>query len=431
MARRGCRASERIVAVRHSWALRGAVAVVFLVGLFGIGGCHRGQGDTGGPGGDGKKRGDGANAPIPVTVTEVAKQDMPIYLDGLGAVQAFNTATILAQASGQLIAVPFKEGDDVHAGDLIAQVDPRTYQATLDQAIAKKAQDEAQLASARLDLKRYETLAPSGYIDIQQVDQQRALVDQDAALVQADAAAIESDRVTLSYTSIRAPFAGVLGIRTVDVGNLVSSSNQTGIVTITQIKPIATTFTLPEQSLAQIRDAGGGPLTVVARDRDNQKELARGTLMAFDNQIDQTTGTIKLKASFANDDRKLWPGQFVNVRLLVRTQRDALTVPSQAVQLGPNGSFVYVVNDGPNNEHTVSMASVTTAQSESGSTVLTSGIKEGDKIVVDGQSRLQPGSKVIVTEVPANGAAPQQNGQTALPRHKRPPVDNPAPGGSP
>ena len=340
----------------------------------------------------GKQKG-GGDGPIPVTLAAVTKQDVPVYLNGLGSVLAFNTATILAQVSGQLVAVPFKEGDEVEKGSLLAQVDPRPFQATLDQAIAKKAQDQATLVSAQLDLKRYQDLLPDGYVTGQQVDQQKALVLSDQALVQSDEAAIEGDRVQVSFCSIRAPFSGVAGIRQIDVGNLVSASNATGIVVLTQIKPIAVTFTLPEQSLPQIRGADSQPLTVVAVTRDNQKELARGQLTAFDSQIDATTGTIKIKATFPNQDKKLWPGQFVNARLLVRTDHNALTVPAPAVQLGPNGSFVYKVQA----DQTVQMQTVTVGQTESNVATITSGLGEGDKVVVDGQSRLQPGSKIQVS----------------------------------
>lgn len=343
--------------------------------------------------------------PIPVTVAPATRQDVPVYLNGLGQVLAFNTATILAQVSGQLVAVPFKEGDEVEKGALLAQVDPRPFQATLDQAVAKKAQDLATLASARLDLKRYQDLLPGGYVTGQQVDQQKALVDSDAALVQADEAAIESARVQLSFTHITAPFAGVAGIRQVDVGNLVASGSSTGIVVLTQIKPISVTFTLPEQTLPQIRASDTQPLTVLAVTRDNATELARGKLTAFDSQIDATTGTIKLKATFDNLDKKLWPGQFVNARLLVRTEHNALTVPAPAVQLGPNGSYVYKVQD----DQTVQMVNVTVGQNEANVATITEGLNEGDKVVVDGQSRLQPGSKVVATTANTNnvsGASP-------------------------
>ena len=357
--------------------------------------CSHSATDSSSKKGAGKKGMLAADGPIPVTVTAAAKQDVPIYLNGLGTVVAFNTATLRAQVSGKLIAVPFKEGDDVKAGQVLAKVDPRTYQATLDQAIAKKAQDLATLATAKLDLKRYQDLLPDGYVSGQQVDTQKALVVQDQALLQSDDAAIESARVTLSYCTIIAPFDGVVGLRQVDVGNLVSSSDATGVLVLTQIKPIVVTFTLPEQSLAQIRKADAQPLQVLAVSRDNQTPLATGELSAFDNQIDQTTGTIKLKATFANQDKTLWPGQFVNARLLLHIQKDAITVPSQAVQLGPNGSFVYVVNG----TQAVEMKAVTPGATEAGLTVISQGLGGGEKVVVDGQSRLQPDSKVEATEM--------------------------------
>ena len=228
------------------------VAVVLCVAAALALGCARSGART-----SAKNQSSAGQGAIPVTVAAAVRQDVPIYLDGLGTVQAFNTATLRAQVSGRLIAVPFKEGDEVEAGAVLARVDPRTYQAALDQAIAKKAQDEAQLAAARLDLKRYQDLVPEGYVTQQQVDQQRAVVEQDAALIQSDAAAIESARVQLSYCTITAPFAGVVGLRQVDVGNLVSASDQTGIVVLTQIKPIAVTFTLPEQHFGEIRGAAG------------------------------------------------------------------------------------------------------------------------------------------------------------------------------
>jgi multidrug efflux system membrane fusion protein len=369
-------------------------ALVFLFATLLVSSCARKSAHQSGHG----KR-DGNEGPVPVTVAEAKRQDVPIYLDGLGTVQAFNTATVRAQVSGRLVAVPFKEGDEVRAGDVIARVDPRTYQATLDQAIAKKGQDQAQLAGARLDLKRYLDLVPEGYVTQQQADQQRALVAQYEAAVQADEAAIENDQVQLSYCTITAPFAGVLGIRQVDVGNLVSASDQTGIVVITQIKPIAVIFTLPEQALSVIRgNADPQGLTVIALDRNNQAQLAQGRLSAFDNQIDQSTGTIKLKATFANVDRKLWPGQFVNVRLLASVRKNGLVVPAQAVQRGPDGAFVYVAKP----DNTVEMRPLTVAQSEEGLALVDKGVQAGERVVVDGQYRLQPGSKIQI--VPSAGA---------------------------
>jgi multidrug efflux system membrane fusion protein len=332
----------------------------------------------------------GNEGPVPVSVATVEQRDVPIYLDGLGTVQAFNTATLRPQVSGRLIAVPFKEGDAVKKGDVVARVDPRTYQAALDQAQAKKAQDEAQLKIARVDLKRYLDLMPQGYVTQQQTDQQKALVAQYEATVQADEAAIESDRVQLSYCTITAPFDGVLGIRQVDVGNLVSASDTTGIVVITQIQPISVTFTLPEQVLTQLRSADGKTLPVLAVSRNDESVLAEGKLTAYDNQIDQNTGTIKLKATFGNEQRKLWPGQFVNARLLVRVQHNGLVIPAQAVQQGPNGAYVYTVKP----DRTVAMQGVEVAQSGEGVALIGQGLSAGEQVVTDGQYRLQPGAKV-------------------------------------
>lgn len=410
------------------------VVAVLAAGL--VGGCHpasdsgpaAGSSSSAGQaqGAKGKKGRAGEDGPIPVTVAPVTRQDVPVYLNGLGSVLAFNTATIQAQVSGQLIQVPFKEGDEVQKGELLAQVDPRPFQATLDQALAKKAQDVATLNSARLDLKRYQDLLPGGYVSGQQVDQQKALVESDEALIKSDEASIESARVQLSFTSIRAPFAGVAGIRQVDVGNLVSSSASTGIVVLTQIKPISVTFTLPEQALPQIRASDNQPLTVLAVTRDNQTELARGRLTAYDSQIDATTGTIKLKATFDNQGKALWPGQFVNARLLVRTEQGALTVPAPAVQLGPNGSYVYKVQG----DQTVQMVPVTVGQNEANVATITQGLSENDQVVVDGQSRLQPGSKVTVASAGTNASAGASPAGETPAGHNAPAADAAAAGGS-
>ena len=367
----------------------------------------------GGSASGGKKGQKKDEGPIPVDVATVQQQDVPVYLEGLGTVQAFNTATIRAQVSGRLVAVPFKEGDEIKAGDVIARIDPRTYQATLDQALAKLAQDQATLHSAQLDLKRYQDLVPQGYVSQQQVDQQKATVEQTQALIKADQAAIESDRVQLSYCTITAPFDGIAGIRQVDIGNLVSSSDASGIVTLTQIKPIAINFTLPEQALSQIHAVDVKAMTVLAIDRNNQQELAHGELMAVDNQIDQTTGTIKLKARFSNEEQRLWPGQFINVRLLVRTADNALTIPAQAVQMGPQGSFVYVVDD----QHKAQVRAVTPGQIEGGIVLIDKGLKAGETVVVDGQSRLTPGAAIQV----GDGSAVNNDAKDAAAASGKPP----------
>jgi len=344
------------------------------------------------------------SAVVPVVLAPVRKQALPVYLDGLGTVQAYNTATVRAQVSGQLISVPFKEGDEVKKGDLLAQIDPRTFQATLDEAQGKLAQDRATLRSAQQDLKRYEALAPQGYVSGQQLDQQRQTVEGDAALVKSDAAAVESDRVQLSYTNITAPISGRLGIRQIDVGNLVSSGDSTGIVTITQTQPIAVMFTLPEQTVAQLRAGGGAPMPVEALDRNNSRKLTSGQLAVISNQIDQNTGTIQLKAVFPNTDETLWPGQFVNVQLLASTLHDALVVPVAAVQRGPSGAYVYVVGT----DRSARLVTVHTGDTVGDLVQIVDGLKVGDQVVIDGAYQLMPGSKVKVlpaSQAPASAAS--------------------------
>lgn len=341
-------------------------------------------------GGGGKGRRGGDDGPVPVTTAPVARQDVPIYLDGLGTVQAFNTVTVRPQVDGQLVSVAFREGQEVKAGELLAQIDPRSFQSQLDQATAKRAQDEAQLATAQRDLERYADLVADGYVSKQQIDTQRQTVAQLAATVKADEAAAQNARISLGYTRVVSPISGVTGLRLVDVGNLVQAASSTGLVVVTQIKPIAVVFTLPEQTLSDIRAAGGGEgLKVVALDRDNQKTVATGTLSVIDNQIDQTTGTIKLKATFANDDKALWPGQFVNVRLLVRTEAQGLVIPAAAVQRGSSGDYVYVAKDGVAEKRELSVARI-----EAGTALIAKGLGDGERVVIDGQYRLQPGSKL-------------------------------------
>lgn len=350
--------------------------------------------------GKGHRR-EGLEGPVPVALADVSRRDVPVYLDGLGTVQAFNTVTVRPQIDGKLISVAFREGQEVHAGDVLAQIDARSFQAQLDQALAKKAQDEALYATAKRDLERYTSLVPDGYVSKQQLDTQRQTAVQLEASVKADEAAIQNAKVSVDYARITSPINGVTGLRLVDVGNLVNASNTTGLVVVTQIKPISVVFTLPEQNLGAIRTAGGEGLSVVALDRDNQKQLAQGELTVIDNQIDQTTGTIKLKATFANSDKALWPGQFINVRLLVRTEKNGLVVPANAVQRGPASEFVYVANG-----ETAEKRDISVMLSEGGVSLISKGLSDGDKVVVDGQYRLQPGSKIQVAGDPPPAAAP-------------------------
>jgi membrane fusion protein, multidrug efflux system len=342
---------------------------------------------------DGHGEGD---RPVPVVAGVVGQRDVPIYLDAIGTVQAFNTVTVHVRVDGELQKVAFTEGQEVKAGDLLAQIDPRPYQATLDQAIGKKAQDEAQLANARRDLARYTDLRKEGnYATQQQLDTQRALVDQLAATIKSDQAAIDSAQVQLNYTTITSPLSGRVGIRQVDQGNIVHASDTNGLVVITQIKPISVVFTLPEQSTHDVLDQSSSrALPVTALDRNNSKPLDEGKLAVIDNQIDQTTGTIKLKATFANEKRALWPGQFVNVRLLLTTRKDGIVVPAPVVQRGPKGAFAFVITA----DEKVEVRPVKVAQIEDGEALIDEGLKPGERVVVDGQSRLQADSRVIVRD---------------------------------
>jgi len=280
---------------------------------------------------------------VPVVAGTVEEKDVPIYLDGIGTVQAFNSVTVRNQVDGQIVKIGFEEGQEVKAGEVLAAIDPRPYQATLDQAIAKKAQDVAQLNNARVEFQRNAKLLQKKVLDQQAYDTSKYLVDQMDATVKTDDAVIESAQVQLDHTSIISPIDGRVSIRQVDIGNFVQVSNTTGIVLITQMKPISVLFTLPQQQLNKVNEeAAKGTLKVLAVDRDNTKVLSEETLAVVDNQIDPTTGTVKLKATFANIDLKLWPGQFINARLLLTTRKGALMVPAAVVQRGPQGTFAYV-----------------------------------------------------------------------------------------
>ena len=333
-----------------------------------------------------------SDAPVPVTVVPVDKKDVPIYLQALGTVQALNTVTVNAQVSGQLKSINFSEGQEVKAGTLIAEIDPRTFQAAFDQAAAKKKQDEAQLSASRSTQARYEELIKKNFVAAQDLENQRQLVRQQEALVAADDAAISSARTQLSFTKITAPIDGIAGIRLVDVGNLITASAGNGIVVLTEVHPINVIFNLPEQNLELVRTKdASSPLPVTALDRNDSHPIADGVLKVVDNQIDTTTGTFKLKAEFANTENALWPGQFVNVRVQVKTVSGGLVVPATAVQRGPDGSYAYVVQP----DSTVKMTPLQLGDEAGDNTILVnSGLALGDKVVTEGQFRLKPGSKV-------------------------------------
>jgi multidrug efflux system membrane fusion protein len=328
--------------------------------------------------------------PVPVVEGVVATKDVPIYLDGLGTVQAFNTVTVHSRVDGQLIKVAFTEGQEVKVGDVLAQIDPAPYQAALDQVVAKKAQDAAQLANARVDLRRYADLLAKDSITQQIYDTQKALIAQLEATLQADQAAIDSARVNLDYTTIRSPIDGRVGIRLVDQGNIIHAADAAGLVVLTQLRPISVVFTLPEQALPKLQAQGANTFTVLAVARDNTNLLAEGQLAVIDNQIDTTTGTIKLKATFANDQLRLWPGQFVNARLHLSTRTNGVVVPASVVQRGPEGAFAFVIQE----DQTVKMRPLQVAQIEQGEALIDEGLKPGERVVVDGQYKLQADSSV-------------------------------------
>jgi multidrug efflux system membrane fusion protein len=330
-----------------------------------------------------------------VIAGKVEQKDTPIYLDGLGTVQAFNTVTVHTRVDGELQKVLFTEGQDVKTGDLLAVIDPRPFQAALDQAIAKKAQDEAQLANAKVTLARNTDLLKKKVIDQQDFDTSKYQGDQFQAAVQADQAAIEAAKTQLNYTQIKSPIDGRTGVRLVDVGNIVHAADQNGIVVITQLHPISVVFTLPEQNLQEILNQGGanGGLKVFALDRGNTSTLDEGALAVVDNEIDQTTGTLKLKATFPNDQLQLWPGKFVNARLILTTREGATVVPSSVVQRGPQGTYAYVIKT----DKTVEMRPIKVAQTEGNLALVDEGLQPGEQVVVDGQYKLQPGAHVELT----------------------------------
>ncbi len=347
--------------------------------------------------GAGRRRPGGTGEPIPVLAATAATGDVPVYLDALGTVQAFNTVSIKPMIDGPLVEVRFKEGQDVRNGDVLAKIDPRPYQAALDQAVAKKAQDDANLANARVDLTRYQKLAATAYTSAQTSDTQKATVAQLEAQVRQDVAQIDTARTNLSYTTISSPLDGRTGIRQVDQGNIVHASDTTPLTVITQLQPISVVFTLPQQTLGEVANAmKPGPPAVLALPQgvanDGKTVLDRGEVAVLDNTVDQSTGTIKLKATFPNPSLALWPGGFVNVRLLIDTEHNVTTVPPTAIQRGPQGSYVYLLKDGS----TVTRRVVQVGHEDESVSVVTAGLQPGDQVVTDGASRLSDGQRVRV-----------------------------------
>ncbi|WP_428493571.1 efflux RND transporter periplasmic adaptor subunit [Rhodopila sp.] len=335
-------------------------------------------------------------AAVPVTTAASRIQDMPLYLNGLGTVQPPNVVEIKAQVSGTLIALPVPEGAEVQQGDIVAEIDPRPYKAALDQALAQRDEDIALLKSAQLDLKRYQNLAKTNFAPVQQVEDQQGTVDKQIGAIGVDNAMIETARINLGYCVIKAPFAGRVSFYQLNVGNLVQAASQTGIISITQVKPIQVVFTLPEADLAPAQQAREhGPVAVTVFDGSSNQQLATGTLTTLNNTIDPASGTIALKATFANQDGHLWPGQFVNTRVQVGLLRHAVTVPSLAIQHGPNGTFVYTVKP----DGTVAQTSVQVGDQVAQRIVVTTGLSGQQTVVVSGQSRLAPGVHVHATDV--------------------------------
>ena len=343
----------------------------------------------------------GGDGPVPVRIAPAVAADVPVYLETVGTARALSTVAVQPQVGGKLIEVLFREGQTVKKGEILARIDPSTYQAALEQAKAKVEQDEAQLANAKMDLERYVKIP--GAIPIKTVDTQRALVAQLTGQVASSKAAVDQAQVQLAYTSIIAPATGRTGIRQVDEGNIVMGSAGMTIVTITQVQPIAVIFNLPQQQLSQVnRAAAKSTVVVEATEADNKTLVDRGTLQVVDNQVDQTTGTVRMKAEFPNSDLQLWPGQFVNVRVLIETLPQAITVPTAAVQRGPNGPFVYVA--GADNK--VSARPVTVPQQDDVRAVLASGVEAGDRVVTTGFARLKEGAEVAAVTTEELNAAP-------------------------
>ena len=398
-----------------AWATGIAVVVALAIPLFTTSLLNKpgAEKHAGGRGAHGGKRG-GDDGPIPVLTAAARQADVPVYVEGVGTGQALNSVLIRTQVDGILEKLNFVEGQDVKAGDLVAQIDPRLYKAAYDQNVAKKQQDEALLANAKLDLARYKMLAQTKAGTQQQYDTQVATVHQDEAQVALDQAQIDSSATTLSYTNITSPIAGRVGIRNVDVGNLVHAADTTGIVTISQIQPISVFFNVPQQELPRINKASLlGQLDVQATDSNGKDVVDHGVLAAVNNTIDATTGTVKLRANFPNHDLQLWPGIFVNVRLRVETLKNAVVIPVGALQRGPKGAFVFTAA-GESDKATAKMTDVVAGQQDDTQVVVDSGLKAGDSIVTSGFQKLTDGAKIAPSPDKGAARAAAESGAPAL-----------------
>ncbi|MHB8499837.1 MAG: MdtA/MuxA family multidrug efflux RND transporter periplasmic adaptor subunit [Candidatus Acidiferrales bacterium] len=415
----GARDSTAAPPTKRRWWLWVLILGVIIVGIW----YYRGARSTSEAGGNaaagagGKGRGGPGTAgfTVPVVVATAEKGDLPVYLIGLGTVTAFNTVTVRSRVDGQIVKVNFTEGQFVHQGDALIEIDPRPYQVMLEQAEGQLAKDQAQLHDVQVDFERYQLLFNEGVVPKQQVDTQQAQVGQYQGAIKADQATIDNAKLQLVYAHITAPISGRVGLRLVDMGNIVHASDTTGLLVITQLQPISVIFTLPQDQLQQVlvKLRGGGQLPVEAYDRDDTTKIAEGKLATIDNQIDPTTGTYKLKSVFANENNILFPNQFVNVHMLVDVRRNLVIVPAAAIQRGPQGSYVYVVSGGD----TANIRTVTIAQTTGNNVGISTGLNGGDVVVIDGQDKLQDGSKVLTSTSPtavAHGAAAQPSSQSAV-----------------
>lgn len=411
----GARGSSAARTPKSRWWLWIFVLVVLVIGIW----YYRGTRSTSEAGGkaaagaSGKGKGGPGSAgfTVPVVVAAAQKGDLPVYLIGLGTVTAFNTVTIRSRVDGQIVKVNFTEGQFVHQGDALIEIDPRPYQVLLEQAEGQLAKDQAQLHDVQIDFERFQLLYNEGVIAKQQVDTQQAQVGQFQGAIKADQATIDNAKLQLVYAHITAPISGRVGLRLVDMGNIVHASDTTGLLVITQLQPISVIFTLPQDQLQQVlvKLRAGGQLPVEAFDRDDTTKIADGKLATIDNQIDPATGTYKLKSIFSNENNVLFPNQFVNVHMLVDTKRNLVIVPAAAIQRGPQGTYVYVVSGGD----TVNIRVVTIAQTTGNNIGISSGLNGGEVVVIDGQDKLQDGSKVLTSTSPTGGAGRGGDAQPA------------------
>jgi len=418
---RGVEAPRSTTSSKARWWLWILILGVIAVGVWYFRGARSSSqaADSAAPGAAAKGRaGAGAGGfVVPVIVATAQRGDLPVYFSGLGTVTAFNTVTVRSRVDGQLISVAFKEGQFVHEGDLLAQIDPRPFQVQLEQALGQLAKDQAQRRDAEVNLERFKLLFKEGVIPQQQLDTQAALVGQFDGAIASDQAQINNAKLQLTYSHITAPISGRIGLRLVDAGNIVHASDTNGLLVITQLQPVSVIFSLPQDQLPQVNAKlrSGVQLAVDAYDRDDTAKIATGKLQTIDNQIDVTTGTYKLKSIFNNEDNALFPNQFVNVHLLVDTKRNLIIVPAAAIQRGPQGTYVYAAG----NDNTAKIRTVTIAQTTGNSVGLSAGLNPGDVVVIDGQDKLQDGTKINPS--PATGAngsgrssVPSPAGQSAV-----------------